>query len=48
LYPDAVCQFMRPLAVITWMWRSRWLGALAAVSRGTALARGGTMTAASG
>src|SRR5215217_5923727 len=33
---------------MSWRWRSRWVGAVSAVRLGTAVARGGTITAASG
>jgi uncharacterized membrane protein YbjE (DUF340 family) len=39
---------MRPVSAIACRCRSRWVGAVSAVSLGTALERGGTMTAASG
>src|SRR3954470_4679777 len=39
VYPDAVCQAIRPLSAISWRWRSRWVGALSAVWLGTAVAR---------
>src|SRR3954449_12520268 len=42
VYPDALCQAIRPLSAISWRWRSRGVGALSAVWLGTALARGGT------
>src|SRR4051812_32475304 len=48
VYPDALCQAIRPLSAMCWRWRSRSVGALSAVSLGTAVARGGTTTAASG
>src|SRR5829696_1073853 len=48
VYPDAFCQAMRPCSAMSWSWRSRWVGALAAVWLGTAVARGGTMMAAAG
>ena len=37
-----------PFSAMPWRWRSRWVGSLAAAPLGTAVARGGTMTAASG
>src|SRR5205823_7503191 len=48
LYPDAFCQPMRPCSAIACRCRSRGVGAISAVSLGTPLERGGTMTAASG
>src|SRR3954453_15068100 len=48
VYPDALCQALRPWSAICWRWRSRGVGALSAVSLGTAVARGGTITSASG
>src|SRR6266446_6042589 len=39
---------MRPRSAISCRCRSRWVGAVSAVALGTALERGGTMTAASG
>ena len=48
MYPDAFCQAMRPRSAMSWRWRSRWVGSLSAVLLGTAVARGGTMMAASG
>ena len=36
LYPDAFCQPIRPFSAISWRWRSRWVGAVSAVSLGTA------------
>ena len=48
LYPDARRQPMRPRSAMTCRWPSRWVGAVPAVALGTALERGGTMTAASG
>jgi hypothetical protein len=33
---------------MSWMWRSRCVGAVSAVSLGTAVERGGTTTVASG
>ncbi len=47
-YWTARCQPSRPRSAIIWMCRSRCVGALAAVSLGTAVARGGMITAASG
>ena len=47
-YPDARCQPMRPRSAISCRCRSRFVGALSAVALGTALERGGTMTAAAG
>jgi hypothetical protein len=47
-YPDALCQPMRPRSAMHRRWRSRCVGAVSAVSLGTAFARGGTTTAASG
>src|SRR3954464_4330286 len=47
-YPDARCQPMRPRSAIHRRCRSRCVGAVPAVSLGTALARGGTTTAAAG
>src|SRR5215210_1314867 len=44
VYPDALCQAMRPCSAMCWRWRSRCVGALSAVWLGTAVARGGTMT----
>src|SRR3954469_7355599 len=32
VYPDAVCQAMRPWSAICWRWRSRCVGSLSAVS----------------
>ncbi len=46
--PTAVCQPRRPLSRIMRMCRSRWLGAVPALGPGTAVARGGTATAAGG
>src|SRR5829696_8012818 len=48
VYPDAVCQAMRPCSAMCWRWRSRCVGSFSAVSLSTAVARGGTMTSASG
>src|SRR3954447_6710643 len=48
LYPDARCQPMRPRSAIHRRCRSRCVGAVPAVSLGTAFARGGTTTAAAG
>src|SRR4051812_22387598 len=48
LYPDARCQPMRPRSAMHRRCRSRCVGAVPAVSLGTALARGGTTTAAAG
>src|SRR5215207_4499439 len=45
--PDALCQALRPCSAICWRWRSRCVGACSAVWLGTAVARGGTTTAAS-
>src|SRR4051812_36235422 len=39
VYPDALCQAILPLSVISWRWRSRWVGAVSAVALGTAVAR---------
>src|SRR5215207_9273543 len=39
VYPDAVCQAMRPWSAMCWRWRSRCVGALSAVWLGTAVAR---------
>ena len=47
-YWTARCQPSRPRSAITWIWRSRWLGAVSAVSLTTAVARGGMMTSAFG
>ena len=46
LWPDAFCQPMRPCSAMASMCRSRCVGAVSAVSLGTAPERGGTMTAA--
>src|SRR5215203_2437359 len=48
LYPDALCQPMRPHSAMHRRWASRCVGAVSAVSLGTAFARGGTITAAAG
>ncbi len=48
LYPDAFCHAMRLCRAMFWMWPSRCVGEVSAVSLGTAVARGGTTTAASG
>src|SRR5215210_7387995 len=48
VYPDAFCQAILPFSAMSWRWRSRWVGAVSAVALGTAVERGGTMTAASG
>ena len=48
VYPDAVCQPILPRSAMSSRWRSRWVGAGSAVALGTAVERGGTMTAASG
>src|SRR4051794_38654318 len=42
VYLDAFCQPMRPCSPMHWRWRSRCVGVVAAVSLGTAVARGGT------
>src|SRR3712207_7334963 len=47
LYPDAFCQPRRPRSAMIAMCRSRRVGAVSAVSLGTALARGGTITSRS-
>ena len=47
-YWTARCQPSRPRSLIVWMWRSRRVGALWAVSLTTAVARGGMITSASG
>ena len=44
----ARCHPSRPRSSISWMWRSRWVGAVSAVSLGTAVDLGGMITAASG
>src|SRR5215211_8021622 len=46
VYPDAFCQAARPCSAMNRKWRSRCAGAVSAVSLGTAVERGGTMTAA--
>src|SRR5829696_3977046 len=43
VYPDALCHPMRPCSVMSWRWRSRWVGLLSAVWLGTAVERGGTI-----
>jgi hypothetical protein len=48
VYPDAFCQAMRPCSTMCRRWRSRRVGSPSAVPLGTAVARGGTMTAAVG
>src|SRR3954447_5149201 len=48
LYPEAFCQPMRPRSAIHRRCRLRCVGALSAALLGTAFARGGTTTAASG
>ena len=48
LYPEALCQPMRPRSAMSRRCRSPRIGAVPAVSLGTALERGGTMTSASG
>ena len=48
LYPDAFCQCMRPRSAMSCKSLSRCVGAVSAVSLGTALERGGTITVASG
>src|SRR5215210_5946843 len=48
LYPEVFCHPMRPTSAIACRCWSRCVGAVAAVSLGTALERGGTMTDASG
>src|SRR3954464_14038606 len=48
VYPGAFCQAILPVSAMSWRWRSRWVGAVSAVSLGTAVERGGTTTAASG
>ena len=48
LYPDALCQPMRPRSAMHRRCASRCVGAVSAVPLGTALERGGTMTLASG
>src|SRR3954464_11718967 len=47
-YPDTRCQPMRPRSAMHRRCRSRCVGAVPAVSLGTAFARGGTITSASG
>ena len=44
----AFCQPMRPCSLTLWRCRSRWVGAISAVSLSTAVDRGGTITSASG
>src|SRR6266446_4005739 len=44
LYPAVFCQLIRPCSAIACRCRSRGVGAVSAVSLGTALERGGTMT----
>src|SRR5437773_7430902 len=44
LYPDAFCQLMRPCSAMACRCQSRGVGAVSAVSLGTAFERGGTMT----
>jgi hypothetical protein len=46
--PFVVAGPILPFSAMPWRWRSRWVGSLAAVELGTAVAPGGTMTAASG
>src|SRR5215208_6236411 len=48
LYPDTLCQPIRPRSAMHRRWESRCVGAVSAVSLGTAFARGGTTTAAAG
>src|SRR3954452_3143732 len=48
VYPDLFCHPILPFSAMSWRWRSRWVGAVSAVSLGTAVERGGTMMAASG
>ena len=48
LLTDVRCHPSRPRSSIIWMWRSRWVGAVSAVSLGTAVDLGGMITAASG
>ena len=48
VYPDAVCQAILPFSAISSRWRSRCVEAVSAVALGTAVERGGTMTAAAG
>src|SRR4051794_12590027 len=45
LYPDALCQPMRPRSAIDRRWAPCCVGAIAAVALATALKRGGTTTA---
>src|SRR5205823_5675964 len=45
---DTFCQPIRPFSAILRRWRSRCVGLVSAVSLSTAVARGGTITAASG
>jgi hypothetical protein len=46
LYPDVLCQPMRPRSAMHRRWASRRVGAVSAASLGTAPERGGTTTAA--
>ena len=48
LYPDVRCQPMRPRSAMQRRCASRCVGAVSAALLGTAFARGGTMTAATG
>src|SRR3954464_570905 len=48
LYSDTLCQPIRPRSAMHRRWASRCVGAVSAVSLGTAFARGGTTTAAAG
>jgi len=48
LYPDRFCQATRPCLAMSRRWQSRCVGSLSAVSLGTAVPHGGTITAASG
>jgi hypothetical protein len=48
LYPDTLCQPMRPRSAIHRRCRSRCVGAISAASLGAAFARGGTITVAAG
>src|SRR3954464_10278211 len=48
LYPDTLCQPIRPRSAMHRRWASRCVGAVSAVSLGTAFARGGTTTPAAG
>src|SRR3954447_19741205 len=48
VYPDAICQAMRPCSAMCRRWRSRRVGSPSTVSLGTAGARGGPTTAAPG